>query len=120
MICRPQDRAEIHVVDANPSDYSSLARGMGTQNRQFVFFRTGRDALRSIAVTEPMMWVVNMQLPDMFGTDLQALLRQRGCTSPIVLVGDEYRPEDEISARASGAALYFAKPIRSEMLRTSC
>ncbi len=120
MICRPQNRAEIHVVDANPSDYSVLARGADTQNTQYVFFRTGRDALRSVPMSEPVMWVVNMQLPDMVGTDLQALLRQRGCESPIVLVGDEYCPEDEISARTSGAALYFAKPIRSEMFRTSC
>lgn len=120
MICRPQNRAEIHVVDPKPSDYTTLARGTDTQNTQFVFFRTGQDALRNGPKREPMMWVVNMQLPDMIGTDLQALLRQRGCKSPIIMVGDEYRPEDEISARTSGAALYFAKPIRSDMLLASC
>lgn len=120
MICRPQNRVEIHVVDPKPNDYTAMARGTDAQNTNFVFFRTGRDALRNAPANEPVMWVVNMQLPDMIGTDLQALLRQRGCKSPIVMVGDEYRSEDEVSARTSGAALYFAKPIRSEMLFASC
>ncbi len=118
MISRPIRRNQVFIVDAFPSDYDDLVRG--AHDTEWVFYRTGRDALRSNPVNAPLMWVVNTQLPDMNGTDLQAMLRTRGCSSPFALIGDEYRVEDELSARSAGAALYFVKPLHGEMLLASC
>ena len=117
MISRPT-RNQVFIVDAFPSDYDDLVRDFG--DVELVFFRTGRDALRSNPENAPSMWVVNTQLPDMSGMDLQAMLRTRGCSSPIALIGDEYRTEDELNARSAGAALFFVKPLLGEMLAASC
>jgi DNA-binding response OmpR family regulator len=118
MIPRPTRRNQVFIVDAFPSEYDELVRG--EHDTEFVFYRTGRDALRSNPESAPMMWVVNTQLPDMMGTDLQAMLQTRGCLSPFALIGDEYRVEDELCARGAGAALYFVKPLHSEMLLACC
>lgn len=117
MTSRPT-RSQVFVVDAFPSDYAKLVREFG--DVELVFFNTGREALRSNPEIAPTMWVVNTQLPDMSGTDLQAMLRARGCSSPIALIGDEYRIEDELNARSAGAALYFVKPLLGETLMASC
>ena len=63
--------------------------------------------------------LLDLNLPDMSGTDLQELLRARGSKVPVMLVGDQYRVEDEIDARSSGATMYFAKPLQREWLLAS-
>lgn len=117
MTSRPT-RNQVHIVDAFPSDYDGLVRDFGDVD--LVFFSTGREALRSNPELAPVMWVVNTRLPDMNGVDLQAMLRARGCSSPIALIGDEYRIEDELNARSAGAALFFVKPLLGETLLASC
>ncbi len=114
MIWDTTDRSKVFVVDANTADYESLVQVSAQRNTEVVFFRTGKDALRSTPEHGPAMWIVNMDLPDMRGTDLQSLLRHRGNRSPLALVGDEYRPEDEIVARCAGAEMYFAKSMVHE------
>ena len=120
MICRPKQRGQVYIVDAHPNDYNHLARETHQQGTDLVFFRSGREALRSNPDYSPAMWVVNLQLPDMRGTDLQAMLRTRGSLSPVIMIGDQYCVDDEINARSAGAALYFVKPIHAGMLFATC
>ena len=119
MISQSANAAKIFVVDSEPSDYSNVVGEAVYDAVQFRFFGNAREALSSQPSEEPGMWVVNMNLPDMSGTDLQELLRARGSSAPVLLVGDEYRMEDEISARSSGATMYFAKPLQREWLTAS-
>ena len=114
MIWDVSHRKKVFVVDANCDDYEPLASDFSPQD--FVFFRSGREALRSHPEAEPAMWVINLDLPDMRGTDLHAMLRSRGDRTPLALVSNEYSVEDEIAARAAGAEMYFAKPIASEVI----
>ncbi|MCA9266629.1 MAG: hypothetical protein KDA60_22380 [Planctomycetales bacterium] len=117
---RQQQPALVYVVDGNPADYACLLDEETRLTSRIVFLRTGREALRTNPDDSAAMWFVNMQLSDMSGTDLQALLRARGCQAPISLVGDAYRVEDEIEARCSGAAMYFAKPLASAAILAGC
>ena len=97
-----------------------MVNGIEDANTEVVFFRSGREALRTNPEEQPAMWIVNLRLPDIAGTDLQQMLRTRGGTAPVVMVGDDYRVEDEITARSAGAALYFAKPLHNEMILATC
>ena len=114
MICQPNSNAKVFVVDPQPTDYSGVVGDTVYDSVQFTFFGNAREALSSQSTDEPELWEVNMSLPDMRGTDLQELLRARGCKAPVMLIGDEYRVEDEIDARSSGATMYFAKPLQRE------
>ena len=116
MICQPKQHTKIYVVDPQPNDYSDVVDAATCDPVRFTFFGSGRDALRHNPDDSPEIWVVNMDLPDMSGTDLYSMLRTRGSTVPVMLIGDNYSVEDEINARTSGATLYFAKPLLGEWL----
>jgi len=116
MICPINHREKIYVVDSRPGDYTTAVEETTDVAADFTFFKNGRDALRTNPEDGPSMWVVNVKLSDMSGTDLYTMLRSRGCAVPIFLVGDEYSIEDEITARSSGATVYFTKPVASEWL----
>ena len=114
MICQTKHLSNIYVVDPHPGDYSDVVHESAFDPVRFTFFSSARDALRHNPDDEPNMWIVNMTLPDMPGADLYGMLLGRGGTAPIMLVGDQYSVEDEISARTSGATMYVAKPLRTE------
>jgi DNA-binding response OmpR family regulator len=88
-------------------------------NVRMEVFNNARAALRQDPSCPPELWVVNMSLPDMSGTDLLAMLRWRYPGVPIVLVSDDYRAEDEVSARCSGAELYLCKPLQRSWLTST-
>jgi FixJ family two-component response regulator len=118
MIWEQKVRTTVYVVDPQTDDYVNLVPGNAIvgSNTNVVFFRSGQEALRSAAVDKPAMWVINVRLPDMSGTDLQSILKSKGCKAPIALVGDEYSVDDEMTARCAGAEMYFAKPIPHQVL----
>jgi DNA-binding response OmpR family regulator len=116
MIAQPRYRPRVVIVDAQPNDFASLTRCDPLADTEFDFLRTGRDALRYDAVRAPELWVINMHLPDMSGLDLYEMLEQQWPDTPVYMVGDDYRPEDEIEARISGATFYFCKPLEADWL----
>lgn len=116
MISAAKNVPQVFVVDANVGDYRDLAETMTDSGYRIELCPSGRAALRKDPAESPEMWVVNMNLPDMSGPDLLSMLRWRYPGVPICLVSDEYRVEDEISARCSGAELYLCKPLESEWL----
>jgi DNA-binding response OmpR family regulator len=115
MIWDATRRAKIFVVDSCSQGYQSLQSASQRGVAEITFFANGRDALRANATDSPAMWIVNMHLPDMQGADLQAMLRSQGSQASIALVGDQYTVEDELTARCSGADMYFAKPLHADL-----
>jgi DNA-binding response OmpR family regulator len=109
-------RARIIVVDAHPSDYDLLAHDRTLIRLQFDFFSDGRSLFRDRQTTSPELVIINMNLPDMSGLDVYQVVFQRWPEIPVYFVGDDYRPDDEIKARTSGAIFYFCKPLQSEWL----
>jgi DNA-binding response OmpR family regulator len=116
MIARATNQPQVFVVDANEDDYRELVSDMNQDGYRLEVCTSGRAALRRDPANPPELWVVNMNLPDMSGPDLLSMLRWRYPGVPICLVSDDYRAEDEISARCSGAELYVCKPVASEWL----
>ncbi len=119
MISSVKNVAKVFVVDSHPDDYQGICQRATDDGLNLQLFNSGRDALRKDPAQAPELWVVNMRLPDMSGTDLLSMLRWRYPGVPVVLVSDSYRAEDEISARCSGAELYLSKPLQSEWLAST-
>jgi DNA-binding response OmpR family regulator len=116
MIARPKNLPQVFVVDANADDYRNVQESLKDSGYRVEVCLNGRAALRQDPTNPPELWVVNMSLPDMSGPDLLSMLRWRYPGVPICLVSDDYRTEDEISARCSGAEMYLCKPIESDWL----
>ena len=108
--------SRIVVVDAHPNDYDSLASANSSSRVAFQFHRDGRSVLRDEGQSCPELCVININLPDMSGLDLYDMLTERWPGVPVYFVGDDYRPEDEVLARSSGATFYFCKPLQREWL----
>jgi DNA-binding response OmpR family regulator len=98
------------VVDANCDEYDALITALRAQHAQIQCFSTGGDALRGMSAFRATLWLVNIRLPDMTGVGLLKLIRQRMAPCGVILVGDDYSPEDEFAARAAGATAYVCKP----------
>lgn len=109
-------RAQIVVVDSHPRDYDLLAHDRALSRLEFQFFPDGRSLLRNRQTTSPELVIINMHLPDMSGLDIYQVVFQRWPEIPVYLVGDDYRPDDEIQARMCGAIFYFCKPLQREWL----
>lgn len=116
MIWDRRIRNRVVVVDAYPHDYDDLADQISRADTEIVFVQSGQEALTACLTHMPAMWIVNMDLPDMSGIDLQTMLRDRGCRSPIALVGDRYSVTQEIDARTAGADIYLAKPVHPQVV----
>jgi len=116
MIAQPENRPLVVVVDGQPNDYAALALSEQLRGAEVCFVESGRAALRLRVSEAPQLWVVNIHLPDMSGLDLYEMLVQKWPEVPVYLVGDDYRPEDEIYARMSGATFYFCKPLEGDWL----
>jgi DNA-binding response OmpR family regulator len=108
--------ARIVVVDPHPGDYVSLAHGAAFDGMEFEFHLDGRSLLRDDNKQRPELCVININLSDMSGLDLYEMLTQQWPGMPVYVVGDDYRPEDEVRARTSGATFYFCKPLEREWL----
>ena len=116
MISRPKSHTNVAVVGARPDDYLGLVDELAGEGVSLDVFNSARAALRSSTTAAPDLWILNMNLPDMSGTDLLSMLRWRFPGVPVFLVSDDYRQEDEISARSSGAEMYLCKPLCGEWL----
>ncbi len=116
MISKPKNDMHVFVVDKNVGDYLSLTDAFCHDGVGVEVFSTARAALRHDPSNPPDLWVVNMNLPDISGPDLLSMLRSRYPGVPVYLVSDEYRVEEEICARCSGAEMYFCKPLQESWL----
>lgn len=103
--------AIIVVVDANPSDYVALAPLAEAGEIDLRFLLSGRSALRQSRHLKAPLWMINVDLPDHSGFDVQEMCFHRK-TSPLVLmVADEYFPEDELRSLELGVTKYLCKPV---------
>ena len=116
MITQVRKPAKIVVVDPQPNDYDAILRNQSLSRIDFQFHGNGRSLLRDQTTEHPDLCVINVNLPDMSGIDVFKMVDQRWPGVPVYLVGDDYRPEDEIKARISGAMCYFCKPLQGAWL----
>ena len=99
------------IVDANPSDYVALAPLVEAGEIDIRFLLSGRSAMREGRYLAAPLWMINVKLPDHSGFDVLEMYFQRKTTPLILMVADEYAPEDELRALELGVAKYLCKPV---------
>ena len=110
--------ANIIVVDPDLDDYLHLLQFRDVRDRELTWhlFGSGRAVLRTLFAVSGLsmvagMCLINVSLPDMAGSDLWQMMQPRLLDATGVLIGSEYRIEDELTARNCGAAMYVCKPL---------
>lgn len=82
-------------------------------------FKTGDEGLHAIFQQEPDLLLLDMQLPDMHGSDILEKLRSREVTFPRIVVTGHGSVENAVDAMRLGAIDFLEKPITAERLRTT-
>ncbi len=99
------------IVDDNPSDYVALAPLVEAGEIDIRFLLSGRSAMREGRRLAAPLWMINVNLPDHSGFDVLEMYFQRKTSPLILMVADEYAPEDELRALELGVAKYLCKPV---------
>lgn len=104
------------VVDSRSDDYRSWISQADASGVRILFFATAEEALRFSHTTAVDLWVVNVALPKLSGTELCQILKRQSARRPVYLVADEHSPAAERAAWTAGATIYGNKPAQVDWL----
>jgi PAS domain S-box-containing protein len=114
-------RPRILIVDDKPRNLFALAQMLDGIEGDVVQATSGADALRRLLRQDFAIILVDIQMPDMDGYELAALIRQRERSrdTPIIFITAFNKEDHDISrGYALGAVDYVFKPIDPIILRT--
>ena len=112
MLSYPSDSTPIIVVvDSRPVDYVTFAPWARANVVEFRFLSCGLNALRMARAVKPTLWIINVELPEMTGFDLLKMLRGTIEDHLVVMVADQYQPQNELRSAELNASFFACKPL---------
>jgi FixJ family two-component response regulator len=106
----------IALVDDDPSVLRGLARLLRTSFRDTRTYYSAQEFLDSLQNCVPTCLIVDLQMPEMTGLDLQNHLKRNGVRIPTIII----TAHDEFGTRqlcaAAGAYAYLLKPLQGPTL----
>lgn len=108
--------AIVHIVDDDPSVLVALGRCLKADGLDVAMSRSTQEFLDRYDPNVPGCVLLDLQMPDMNGLQLQRLLEERGVHPPLIFVsGCADVPSCAMAMRA-GAIDFLTKPVESEVL----
>jgi CheY-like chemotaxis protein len=104
----------IAVVDDYEAIRKALSRLLRAYGLDSVTFSSGPEFLDSLAARRPDCALVDLDMPEMNGFEVQARLAPSGI--PVILLTGNDSDAKRTRALAGGAVAYFAKPVNAEPL----
>jgi FixJ family two-component response regulator len=106
----------IAVVDDDPAVLKALARLLGTRSFVVRTFHSGQQFLASLGQGLPDCLIVDLQMPEMTGLELQQNLRRNGVRIPTIIITAHDEADMRERCAAAGAMAYLAKPVQDVSL----
>jgi RNA polymerase sigma factor (sigma-70 family) len=106
----------VYVVDDDPSVVRALERLLLVAGFRLASFATARAFLDQPKLESPSCLVLDVQLPDLNGLDLQRVLKDRGFTLPIVFITGHGDVPMAVEAMRAGAVHFLPKPFNNREL----
>ncbi|MBI4248485.1 MAG: response regulator [Elusimicrobia bacterium] len=113
--------AKILLVDDQPEGLLAIETVLEGLGQNLVKARSGKEALWHLLREEYAVVLLDVQMPDMDGFELAALIRERDKSrrTPIIFMTAAYKSEDQVfRGYELGAVDYILKPIVPEILRS--
>lgn len=106
----------IYVIDDDASVCKALARVMKSAGLPVQTFISAKAFLQSVKPADTDCMVVDIQMPEMTGLELQKTLSHSHIHTPIIFVSafDDEQIRSQVSEQ--GAAGYFQKPVDNHAL----
>jgi FixJ family two-component response regulator len=109
----------IAVVDDDKSVRKALMRLLETSSYDVRGFQSARELLSGLSDGHPECMIVDLQMPNMTGLELQQHLARTGIKIPTIVITAHDEPGTREQCIAAGAAAYLLKPIRKAALLTA-
>ena len=109
----------IAVVDDDASVRKASARLLEASSYDVQTFETAGEFIAALARGTPACALIDLQMPNMTGLELQRYLAGIGVTFPTIIVTAHDEPGAKDRCIAAGASAYLVKPLRKAALITA-
>jgi FixJ family two-component response regulator len=101
----------IAVVDDEDSVRNAVVRVLRAAGFGARGFASGSEFLKSWHFDRPDCLVLDLQMPDMWGTEVQLALNAAGATFPVIIITAHDAPRFREESMRLGAVAYLCKPL---------
>lgn len=101
----------ILVVEDDRAIRDSIDRALRSEGHAVATAHDGADALTQLGTSSPDLIVMDVMMPNVDGLTLCRTLRQRGDTTPILMVTARHLVGDRVAGLDAGADDYLVKPF---------
>ncbi len=109
-------RHRIAIVDDDHSVRKALQRLLRSINLDADAYGSGPEFLAALGDAKPDCVVLDLQMPEMNGLELQLRLAERGIRLPVVVITGHDEPGMRVQCMAAGASTYLRKPLDDKVL----
>ncbi len=109
-------RHRIAVIDDDHSVRKALQRLLRSVNLDADAYESGRAFLSALRNARPDCLVIDLQMPEMNGLELQQHLSEHGIHLPVVVITGHDEPGMQAQCMAAGASTYLRKPLDDKVL----
>lgn len=106
----------IAIVDDDPSVLGALARLLRTRGLEARTFLSAHDFLLALSDGLPECLIVDLQMPEMDGLQLQRRLTLSGVRIPTIVITAHTEVEARELCASAGAVAFLAKPLQDVSL----
>ena len=106
----------IAIVDDDPSVLKALARLLSARAFQIRTYTSAREFLSALPGGLPECLIVDLQMPDMTGLELQRHLTRNGIQIPTIVITAHNEAGARERCEFAGAAAFLAKPLQDTSL----
>jgi two-component system OmpR family response regulator len=109
------EKTKVLVVDDEPSITELLSAALRFEGFEVEVASTGEGALAAVGANPPDLVMLDVMLPDMEGTEICRLLRERGNRVPVVFLTARDATEEKVAGLSVGDD-YVTKPFSLDEL----
>ena len=109
----------VAIVDDDLAVRKGLARLLGACAIRARSFASAREFLESLSAEVPECLIVDLQMPEMTGLELQGELSRLGARIPTIVITAHNERGLRERCLAAGAAAYLIKPLDGTLLLSS-
>ena len=106
----------IAVVDDDAAVRKALMRLLETASYEVHTFAGAREFIDTLPQGVPACALIDLQMPDMTGLELQQYLANSGLGFPTIVITAHDEPGSRERCIAAGASAYLLKPLRKATL----
>jgi FixJ family two-component response regulator len=109
----------IAIVDDDPSVLKALARLLRARAFEARTYTSAREFLEALPAGVPECLIVDLQMPDMTGLELQRHLARNGLRIPTIVITAHNEAGARERCELAGAVAFLAKPLQDTSLLTA-